>query len=101
MSRPVDEEDVPPVGKTSVRFGPAFLNWVDKDHLGLYRRLITVTNNGGGEIVRKEHEKPVGPLGVYRKARTGDRVDMRSSDPRTGEPMELTLEWKPEPGDDA
>jgi hypothetical protein len=89
-----DDNEDPLLGKTSIRMGPAFLNWVDATHLGLFRRIITVTNDGG-QIIRREHPQPVGPLGIYRRSGKGDTVHMRTSDPKTGEPIDLTLEWRP------
>ncbi len=84
----------PDPGKTSVRMGPAFLKWYDKEHLALYRPLIAVRNDEG-EITRHTMEKPLGPLSVFRRAGKGDNIDLRTSDPRTGEPIELHLVWRP------
>ena len=91
---PVPNPEDPEPGRTSVRLSPAYLRWHDKDHLALYRKAITVTNEGGN-ISRTESPHDIGPLGVYREARRGDKVDMRTNDPVTGRPMELTLVWKP------
>lgn len=90
-----DGSDIPPPepGKTSVRMGPAYLQWVDKEHLGLFRPLTFVRNDGGE--IKQEVVKPLGPLGIYRRAGRNETVAMKTSDPRTGEPIDLVLVWKP------
>ena len=103
--------DPPEKGSTSVRLGPAFLRpATEKDHYELMRRVITVTNEGD-KITKSEHPDPVGPLAVYRIKRKGDAVsyvglstimgppkEMKTSDPKTGQPMTLTLVWWPGEG---
>jgi hypothetical protein len=98
--------DPPKQGATSVRFGPAFLRpSKEKDHYELMRPIVTVSN--GDKLERTQHSEPIGPLAVYRVKRRGDKIDMtkfdpsgpppemKTSDPKTGQPMELILEWWP------
>jgi hypothetical protein len=102
---PVD--GVPPVGKTSIRFGSAVLRATDEaDHFGLFRPLVVIRNEDG-KVTREQLEREVGPLAVYRKRGPGDAVPepvgslptmIRTSDPRTGEPFDLILVWRPDTG---
>ena len=87
-------------GNTSIRLSPAFLKYMDDqvDHFGLFRRLVSVVNDGG-KIIKKESDGEIGPLAVYRKAGKGDRVDMRTVHPKTGEPIDLIEIWRPTDGD--
>lgn len=102
-----DKPELPPPGSTSVRFGPAFLRPAqEKDHYELMRPVFTVSNEGD-RLMKGEHPDPVGPIAVYRAKRRGDKVDMtkvslagpppemRTSDPKTGQPLELMLVWWP------
>ena len=97
----------PPPGATSVRFGPAFLRPArERDHYELMRPVLTLANEGD-RLVRAEHPDPIGPIAVYRRKRRGDKVDlgkaslvgappeMKTSDPKTGRPIELILVWWP------
>ena len=100
--------EAPDVGKTSVRFGKAFRRPAkEKDHYELMRPIVTVRNEGD-RVVQEQHTEPVGPIAVYRIKRKGDRTvamsdmvaggpppEMRTSDPKTGQPMTLTLVWWP------
>lgn len=97
----------PPSGRTSIRFGPAFLvSTEEKDHFALYRRLVTVVNDKG-TVLRQETETPIGPLAVYRKWTKGDPRDaegqplvhLKTSHPETGEPMGLICVWRPDADD--
>lgn len=99
---------LPEAGNTSVRFGKAFLRPAkEKDHFELMRPIITVRNEGD-RVVTEAHGEPVGPLAVYRIKRKGDKSanirdmvaggpppEMRTSDPKTNQPMTLTLVWWP------
>lgn len=98
---------LPPPGSTSVRFGPAFLRPAkERDHYELMRPVFTLANEGD-RLVKIEHPDPIGPIAVYRTKRRGDKVDMakvslvgappemKTSDPKTGQPIELTLVWWP------
>lgn len=98
----------PEAGSTSVRFGKAFLRPAkEKDHYELMRPIITVKNEGD-RITTEAHTDPVGPLAVYRIKGRGDKSpdmrdmvsggpppEMRTSDPKTGQPMALILVWWP------
>jgi hypothetical protein len=98
----------PDAGNTSVRFGKAFLRPAkEKDHFELMRPIITVRNEGD-RIVTEAHGDPVGPIAVYRIKRKGDKSanmrdmvaggpppEMRTSDPKTNQPMTLVLVWWP------
>lgn len=85
----------PEPGKTSIRLGESFVQWYDKEHLALYRKLVLVRNDEG-HISRTEMEKPIGPLAIYRIGRAGEKGQLRSMDPKTGEPLELVLVWRPD-----
>ncbi len=104
---PSDDPSVvaPPMGSTSVRLGPAFLRpATERDHFELMRPVITVSNEGD-RLTKAEHPDPIGPIAVYRAKRRGDIIDrmkfsltgpppeMRTSDPKTGKPIELVLVW--------
>lgn len=97
----------PPPGSTSVRFGSAFLRPAnERDHFELMRPVITISNEGD-RLIKGEHPDPIGPIAVYRTKRRGDKVDMtkvsmmgpppemKTSDPKTGQPIELILVWWP------
>ena len=97
----------PAAGATSVRMGPAFLRAArEKDHFELMRPIITVKNEGD-RLVTEQHSSPIGPIAVYRVKRRGDKVnpaeysitgpaqEIKTSDPKTGQPMELILVWWP------
>lgn len=98
----------PEPGNTSVRFGKAFLRPAkEKDHYELMRPILTVKNEGD-RILGEQHTEPVGPLAIYRVKRKGDPpanmrdmvtggppLEMRTSDPKTGQPMTLRLVWWP------
>jgi hypothetical protein len=79
----------------------------ERGHFALYRKLLTVRNEGD-QIVRQEAPNPIGPLAIYRRWRRGDREqpdgrpapDLRTSDPKTGEPMDLVEVWRPGEGDE-
>lgn len=103
-----DKPQIPPPGSTSVRFGPAFLRpAAEKDHYELMRPVITVSNEGD-RLMKGQHPDPIGPIAVYRTKKRGDKVDMskasltgppqemRTSDPKTGQPLELILAWWPQ-----
>lgn len=92
--RPATDEDPEP-GKTSIRLGAAFMQPYDKEHIALYRKLILVKNEDG-MVTRTEMERPIGPLGIYRRGRDGEKGQIRSMDPTTGEPLELVLVWRPD-----
>lgn len=84
-------------GMTSVRLGTAYLapEAGEKNHYGLYRKLVTVANEGGQ--IKRFEGAAIGPLAIYRPARKGDRVEMKTVHPKTGQPIDLALEWKPAP----
>lgn len=98
----------PAVGKTSIRFGPAFIRPCkgEDQHFELMRTVVTVRNDGG-RIVREQHEQPIGPLAVYRVMRKGDivpiipnlpetvPVTIKSADPKTMVPFDLIMVWCP------
>ena len=96
----------PEPGKTSVRFGSAFLRPADeKDHYELMRPIVTATNEGG-RTTTQAHAQPIGPLAVYRRKRRGDDIpsyfdplgpppEMKTMDPKTKQPIELVLVWWP------
>lgn len=104
----MDEIKAPDVGKTSVRFGKAFLRPAkDKGHYELMRPIITVVNEGE-KVTTQAHGDPVGPLAIYRIKGKGDKTpaisgivsggpppEMRTSDPTTGQPLTLMLVWWP------
>ena len=108
-STPSDKPNLPPPGSTSVRFGPAFLRPAkEKGHYELMRPILTISNEGD-RLTGGQHPDPIGPIAVYRAKRRGDKVDllktsmtsgpppeMKTSDPRTGEPIELILVWWPQ-----
>jgi len=98
---------LPPPGSTSVRFGPAFLRpAAERNHYELMRHVFTVANEGD-RLTKTEHPDPIGPLAVYRTKGKGDMIDMtkvsltgpppemKTSDPRTGQPIDLILTWWP------
>lgn len=89
-----DEVDGVPDGKTSIRFSPAYLQYVEeKDHFGLYRKIVTVKNEGG-QITKTESAEGI-LLAIYRKAGPGDKVEMKTVHPKTGEPIDLCFVWRP------
>lgn len=97
----------PDPGNTSVRFGKAFLRPAkDKGHYELMRPIITVINEGD-KVTTEAHGDPL-VLAIYRIKGKGDKAaqmrdmvadgppaEMRTSDPLTGQPMTLVLEWWP------
>lgn len=88
----------PPVGGTSIRMGAAVLRPHDeeKGHYALFRPLILVRNDGR-KVTREQLPNELGPLAIYRQKRNGDKdeVALRTSDPKTGAPMDLILVWRP------
>lgn len=104
-----DIPEIPPPGATSVRLGPAFLRSANEPgHYELMRNVLTISNEGD-RLVKSEHPDPIGPLAVYRLKRHGDKIDVRTSligpppemrtdDPKTGQPLELILVWWPQAG---
>lgn len=106
----MDATKPPDPGNTSIRFGRAFLRpHKDKDHYELMRPLVTVVNEGG-RITTQAHGDPI-QLGIYRLKRQGDKApaasdmvadgpppEMRTSDPKTNQPMTLVLVWWPGKG---
>jgi hypothetical protein len=98
----------PEAGNTSVRFGKAFLRPAkDKDHFELMRPIVTVRNEGD-RTIQEQHPEPIGPIAIYRVKGKGDKsatyrdmidggppLEMRTSDPKTGQPMTLMLVWWP------
>lgn len=104
-----NEPEAPSAGSTSVRLGPAFLRPADEaGHYELMRYVITVTNEGD-KMTKTQHPQPIGPLAIYRRKRKKDKIDytglstllgppkeMKTSDPKTGEPIELILVWWPQ-----
>lgn len=102
-----DKPELPPPGATSVRFGPAFLRPAKEKGLYELMRPIFTVSNEGDRLVKSEHPDPIGPLAIYRIKRKGDKVDMtkaslvgaplemKTIEPRTGQPIELILEWWP------
>lgn len=101
----------PDAGNTSVRFGKAFLRPAqERGHYELMRPIVTVKNEGD-RVVTEQHTDPIGPLAVYRIKRRGDVAptvsgmvaggpppEMKTSDPKTGQPMDLILVWWPGKG---
>ena len=99
----------PQEGDTSIRFGKAFLRPAqERDHYELMRPIVTVKNEGD-RMVTEQHSEPIGPIAVYRIKRKGDKSagfsgmvqggpppEMKTSDPKTGKPMELILVWWPQ-----
>jgi hypothetical protein len=95
----------PDPGKTSIRFGEAFLRPTEeKDHYELMRPIVTVRNEGG-RVVTEAHPQPIGPLAIYRRKRRGDDIptlydplgpppEMRTVD-KAGQPIDLVLVWWP------
>lgn len=97
----------PEVGNTSVGFGKAFLRPAkEKDHFELCRPLVTVRNEGDRTVTETQGE-PM-PIAIYRVKRKGDKSadirgmvaggpppEMRTSDPKTNQPMTLVLVWWP------
>jgi hypothetical protein len=97
----------PAAGNTSVGFGKAFLRpHKDKDHYELMRPIVTVVNEGD-RLTTQAHGDPV-QLAVYRVKRKGDKSadmrdmvaggpppEIRTSDPKTNQPMTLVLVWWP------
>ena len=95
----------PDPGKTSIRFGTAFLRPAEeKDHYELMRPIVTVTNDGGRNTTQA-HGAPIGPLAVYRRKRRGDDIpnlcdplgpppEMKTVDGK-GQPIDLVLVWWP------
>lgn len=97
----------PKVGHTSVGFGKAFLRpHKDKDHYELMRPIMTVVNEGD-KVTTQAHTDPI-QLAIYRLKRPGDKspnmrdmvsggppLEMRTSDPKTNQPMTLVLVWWP------
>ena len=108
---PSERPELPPPGSTSVRLGAAFLRPApEKDHYELMRHVVMVANEGD-RLMKGEHPDPIGPIAVYRTKRRGDKIDMtkvsmtsgpppemRTSDPKTGQPIELILVWWPGAG---
>ena len=104
----MSELKAPEVGNTSVRMGKAFLRPAkDKGHYELMRPIITAINDGE-KVTTEAHGTPIGPLAVYRVKSKGDKTptygdmvedgppkEMRTSDPKSGQPMTLTLVWWP------
>lgn len=91
----IDKDEDLAEGRTSIRLSPAFLiHGEDKDHYELRRKVVAVTNEGG-KISRKETEQSM-LLAVYRKAGRGDKIDMRTHDPVTNQPLDLILVWRPD-----
>ena len=87
----------PKPGATSIRMGAAVLRpSEEKGHYALYRPMVIVRNEDG-KITREQLDQEVGPLAIYREKRNGDvlQTAMKTSDPKTGRPMELVLVWKP------
>lgn len=91
------DEELPAPGKTSIRFGKAYLEMIpdEREMYGLFRKIITVKNDNGFPI-RIESEKGI-MLAIYRRARRGDKIEMKTVHPKTGEPIDLALEWRPGP----
>lgn len=98
----------PEAGNTSLRFGKAFLRPHAKEpgHYELMRPIVTVRNEGD-KTVTEAHGDPL-PLAVYRIKGRGDKTpemrdmvaegpppEMRTADPKTGQPLTLTLVWWP------
>lgn len=93
MTEPSDEQK----REKKVSFGPAQLrNEEERGHYGLYRPLIVdAWDDQRGEFVRIEAEEPVGPLAIFREARQGEPVDMRTIHPKTQQELRLTCVWDP------
>jgi hypothetical protein len=102
-----EELEPPEAGKTSVRFGKAFLRPAkDKGHYELMRPIVTVRNEGD-RVETQAHGDPI-KIAIYRVKGKGDKsptysdmvdagppLEMRTSDPKTGQQMTLTLVWWP------
>lgn len=93
----------PEPGNTSIRMGAAVLrpHGEEKGHYALWRPMVIVRNEGG-KITREQLEQEVGPLAIYRVKGKGDKKqpDLRTSDPKTGQPMDLIEIWRPAPKED-
>ncbi len=103
-----EELKAPDAGKTSIRMGKAFLRPAkEKGHYELMRPVVTVMNEGD-KVTTQAHGDPIGPLAIYRVKGRGDKsptysdmidggppLEMRTSDPKTGSQMTLTLVWWP------
>ncbi len=103
---PRSKIEPPEPGSTSVRFGPAYLvpSIEERGHYKLMRPIITVKNTGD-KTTTEQHSEPI-PIAVYRLKRKGDNMilksewigpplEMKTSDPKTGAPMDLVLVWWP------
>ncbi len=94
MSEPSDEEK----RKRKVSLGPArLMPELERGHYGLYRPVVIEGwDERVGEVVRIESEehRPVGPLAVFREARAGEPIHMRSAK-QDGTQLELTCVWDP------
>jgi hypothetical protein len=97
-----DNPDDPKPGNTSIRMGAAVLRPHDeKGHYALWRPMVIVRNEGG-KVTRETLEQEVGPLAVYRIKAKGDTQEtaLRTSDPKTGAPVDLIEIWRPAPKED-
>lgn len=95
----------PEEGKTSVRFGPAFLRPAEeKDHYELMRPILTAATSDG-KTTKMQHTQPIGPLAIYRVKSKGDNpllmggfgppAEMKTID-QFGKPLALILVWHPQ-----
>lgn len=69
---------------------PAFLKALEKDLYGLFRSIETEEKDERTGAVVREKVKDVGPLALFREAREGDEVSMRTVHPVTARELKLT-----------
>jgi hypothetical protein len=70
----------------------------EKGHYGLFRPVyIDGWDEEKGEFVRVGGD-PLGPLAIFREARKGETVHIRTVDVTTSRQIELTCVWRPEDG---
>jgi len=96
MTEPTDEQK----RTKSIKMGKAFLKPVDEpEHYGLFRQLfVDGWDEDHGNMVRIAPDDPVGPLAVFRVARNGETVHMKTFHPELKTPLDLTCVWDGDTG---
>jgi len=96
MTEPTDEQK----RTKSIKMGKALLKPVDEpEHYGLFRQLfVDGWDEDHGNMVRIAPDDPVGPLAVFRVARNGETVHMKTFHPELKTPLDLTCVWDGDTG---
>lgn len=93
----IDEPSDEKKKERKISMGPAILQAEEEaGHYGLYRPLfIDAWDDKRGMFVRISTDSPIGPIAVFREARSGEKVDMKTIHPVTQKKLDLTCVWDP------